>query len=308
MRSDLLHVIAVSFNPRRFKSHYANYTAFEKHMLEAGVQLTVVECAYGDIPHQFGDNDLINHVPVYAKNPIWVKENLINIGISRLPRDWKYVAWIDADILFERGDWASEIVYALQHYDFVQPWSDCLDLDAGGGIMGKPHKSFCHQWLNDPKTCSMMGKSGYTFAHPGYAWAATRNALENLGGLIETAALGSGDHHMSLALIGKAELSIPAGVTDAYRSPILRWQDRANRHVQGNIGTVPGTIRHAYHGNKSNRNYIGRWDILKKHAFDPFEDLKTNTSGVYELSGNKPALKRDVMQYFNSREEDWALL
>lgn len=307
MRPNLLHVIAVSFNPRRFKSHVNNYTAFEKHMLESGVQLTVVECAYGDIPHQFGDNDLINHVPVYAKNPIWVKENLINIGISRLPRDWKYVAWIDADITFERPDWAAETVYALQHYDFVQPWENCIDSDISGG-MGENHFSFCRQWLKERATCTKMGKSGYRFAHPGFAWAATRQALENTGGLIETAVLGAGDHHMSLAMIGKADLSIPAGVTDAYRAPILRWQDRCKTHVNGNIHYVPGTIRHAYHGNKADRQYISRWDILKKHNFDPFQDLKTNTSGVYELAGNKPELKRDVMAYFNNREEDWTQL
>jgi hypothetical protein len=307
MRADLLHVIAVSFNPRRFKSHVNNYTAFEKHMLESGVQLTVVECAYGDIPHGLV-NDGINHVPVYAKNPIWVKEALINIGISRLPRDWKYVAWIDADIIFENPTWAEEIVYALQHYDFIQPWSDCLDISDTGGLIGKPHKSFCHQWVNEPKTCSMMGKSGYTFAHPGYAWAATRSALEATGGLIETAVLGSGDHHMSLAMIGKAELSIPVGVTEAYAAPILRWQDRCKSHINGNISYIPGTIRHLYHGQKENRQYISRWDILKKHNFDPYVDIKYNTSGVPELAGNKPELKRDIMAYFASRNEDATVL
>jgi hypothetical protein len=307
MRPNLLHVIAVSFNPRRFKSHVNNYAAFEKHMLESGVHLTVVECAYGDIPHQFANNDGINHVPVYAKNPIWVKENAINLGIASLPRDWKYVAWIDADVVFENPNWAEDTVYALQHYDFVQPWEHCLDLGPSGSIL-EMHHSFCRQWAQEPKTCSMLGKSGYRFAHPGYAWAATRSALEATGGLIQTAVLGSGDHHQALCLIGKAELSFPKGVTEGYKAPILRWQDRCNKHINGNISYVPGTIRHLYHGQKRDRAYQSRWDILVKHKFDPYEDLKTNTSGIYELVGNKPELKRDIMSYFSSRQEDWTLL
>ena len=31
-----------------------------------------------------------NHVPVRAKSLVWTKENLINVGFSRLPDDWSY--------------------------------------------------------------------------------------------------------------------------------------------------------------------------------------------------------------------------
>lgn len=307
MQADLLHVIAVSFNPRRFKSHVNNYTAFERHMLESGVRLTVVECAYGDIPHRLA-NDEINHVPVYAKNPVWVKENLINIGISRLPRDWKYVAWIDADVTFEDPNWAEETIYALQHYPFIQPWSDCLDLDENGRLLGSPHKSFGYQNINDRASIGQLGNSGYRFAHPGYAWASTRATLEHVGGLIETASLGAGDHHMALSMVGMADKSIPAGMSANYIMPIKNWERRCNTHVQGKVGYIPGTLRHAFHGRKENRKYIDRWEILKKHQFDPFNDLKTNTSGVYELAGTKPELDRDIMAYFAQRSEDLTTL
>ena len=49
---------------------------------------------------------------------------------------------------------------------------------------------------------------------------------------------------------------------------------------------------------------MSRWDILKKHGFDPVTDLKRNTSGILELAGNKPELRRDIMAYFSSRDED----
>jgi hypothetical protein len=179
MRSDLLHVVTVIANPVRWKSRGRLFRAFAEHMLAAGVRLTTVECAYGDIPHAFGDIAGATHVPVHAKTQVWVKENLINLGIARLPRDWKYVAWIDADIVFRRPDWASETVYALQHYDIVQPWADCYDLGPNDEHL-QHHRSFCRMFHQDPAQIGKMG-SGYAFAHPGYAWAATRSALEQVG-------------------------------------------------------------------------------------------------------------------------------
>lgn len=303
MRADLLHVIVPFFNPRRYKSHMLNGARFLRHMLDSGVQVHVAECTYGDAPPAYADLPGVTHHHFQGKTVVWAKEALINAAIARLPRDWKNVAWIDADIEFINKDWGAQTVYALQHYDFVQPWEHCYDLGPHGEHL-ELHHSFCRQWLRDPKSCESVGAAGYTFAHPGYAWAATRSALEATGGLIETAALGAADHHVALALIGKAELSYPATMTDGYKRPVLDWQERAARHVAGNIGFVGGTIKHAFHGPKSGRAYVSRWDILTKHAFDPATDLKRNTSGLIELAGNKPGLRRDIMAYFSARQED----
>lgn len=302
MRPDLLHVVTAISNPVRWKSRIRLYKEFEKHMLASGVQLTVVECAYGDIPHALQTDPAVNHVQVHAKTQVWLKENLLNLGIARLPRDWKYVAWIDADVIFRKPGWAAETVYALQHYDFIQPWEHCYDLGPNDEHL-MTHCSFGRQWIKHPITCQKLGK-GYTFAHPGYAWAATRGALEKVGGLLEIAALGAADHHMALALIGKAHLSIPGGLHPHYIEAVMEWERRALSHINQNIGFIPGTIEHLWHGAKEARKYISRWDILKKHQFDPQADLKRNTSGVWELQGNKPEFKRDLVSYFQSRNED----
>ena len=258
---------------------------------------------YGDAPPVYAGLPGVTHHHLQAKTVVWVKEALINAAIARLPRGWKNVAWIDGDLQFASPGWAAETVYALQHYDFVQPWEHCYDLGPFGEHL-ELHHSFGRQWIKEPETCARMGASGYRFAHPGYAWAATRAALEATGGLIDTAPLGAADHHMALALIGRAALSVPGTMTEGYRRPILDWQDRAARHVAGNLGYVPGTIRHQFHGAKAGRAYVSRWDILARHGFDPGVDLKRNTSGLPELAGNKPALRRDIMAYFADRGED----
>ncbi len=303
MRADLLHVVVPYFNPRRYHSHAVNVARFVRQMLDHGVRVHVAECTYGDEAPMFAGIAAVAHHHFQCKTVVWEKEALINAAIARLPRDWRTVAWIDGDIAFSNPRWAEQTVYALQHYDFVQPWEHCYDLRPNGEHHPR-HHPFGRQWIREPASCAQLGASGYRFAHPGYAWAATRGALEAVGGLIETAALGAGDHHMALAMIGKAELSIPEGMSEGYRRPILEWQARARQHLVGNVGFVGGTIRHAYHGEKAGRAYISRWDILKRHGFDPTTDLKRNTSGLVALAGNKPEMRRDVMAYFASRDED----
>ena len=159
-------------------------------------------------------------------------------------------------------------------------------------------------WCNRGRTATTWGAAGYEFAHPGYAWAATRHALTLVGGLIETAALGAGDHHMALALIGRVRKSVPGGISAGYLRPLLRWQDRAIQHIGQNIGYVPGTIEHTWHGSKDKRAYVDRWTILTRNGFDPDTDLVRNTWGVFELAGNKPELRRDIDRYFRARDED----
>lgn len=294
-----LHVVAAYANPLLWASRKRLFRRFAAGMRRAGVNLTVVECAYGRRGFELADDPRCRHIGVRARSLVWGKENLLNIGISRLPDNWKYVAWIDADVIFRRKDWARATLHALQLHDVVQPWSDCYDLGPGGEHIAH-HRSFCAQYVAGAK----LGNGAYTFAHPGYAWAATRDAIDGLGGLIETAALGAADHHMALALVGRVAESAHGGVSGAYRAPLLRWQDRANRFVAGNIGVVPGTIEHLWHGPKASRRYVERWGVLVKHGFDPAADLVRNSWGVLELAGNKPGLRRDMQRYFHQRHED----
>jgi hypothetical protein len=306
MRPDRLDVISVLSNLPRWKVRPRLALQFAEHMVESGVRLTLVECAYGEIPHALPDIPGVRIIRKRARTPAWNKEALFNLGVQHLPEDAKYIALIDADIEFRRKDWAAETVYALQHHHVVQPWDTCYDLGPNGEHV-ELHKSFCHQWVHAPHTIGK--KSGYdTFAHPGYAWALTMQAFEWLGGFVETGVAGAGDHHQALALVNKAEASFPGGISDGYKLPIRQWQERAQRHVNKLIHYVPGTIMHSWHGRKKDRAYIDRWQILVKHAFDPATDLKRNAHGVLEFCGNKPELLRDMHAYMTARNEDCNVL
>jgi hypothetical protein len=311
MHSDLLHVFTARANPLRWRAPDALYQKFARHMLQSGVHLHVVECQYGDRPFTC-EMDGVDHIGVRARTMIWNKECLLNLGIRRVPQA-RYIAWIDADIMFRRPDWAAETVHALQLYDVVQPWSTAYDLGPNDEHMAV-HQSFA-RILQDGGPVSPRGKKfwqgdggPYAYPHSGYAWAMTRQAFDWLGGLFDVGGMGSGDYHMAQALAGRAECTLPEGTHPNYRRHVMRWQERAQRHINGNVGCLPGTIEHGFHGAKQRRNYVGRWDMFLKHAFDPDEDLKLNSFGVCELSGNKPALRRDFDRYLRHRAEDQNVL
>ena len=303
-----LHVFTARANPLHWAAPHRNWVRFAHHMRDSGVTLTVIECAYGEEAHRCAI-DGVRHIPVRAKTRVWNKENLLNIGVHRTP-EAKYIAWIDADVIFRRDDWALSTVRALQHYDVVQPWSDAYDLGPNDEHIAH-HRSFCRQFFHGAPMVATSGPywhgdgGPHVYPHSGYAWAMTRQAFDWVGGLFEQGGMGSGDHHMALALIGEADASIPASIPDAYRREVKRWESRAVRHINRNIGYVPGTVEHLFHGRKSDRGYQSRWDMFVKHGFDPLEDLKRNSHGVLEFASNKPGLRHDFDTYLQSRNEDF---
>jgi hypothetical protein len=302
-----LHVFAARSNPLHWNTPHENYFQFAAAMNRAGVSLTVIECAFGeeDFTCQMSG---VRHIGVRAKSRVWSKECLLNLAIQRTP-EARYIAWIDADVLFRRSDWAVATLHGLQHYDILQPWENAYDLGPKGEHMAV-HNSFCRQWFegqpvvpHGPKPWKHNG-SPYDYPHSGYAWAITRQAYDWVGGLFEVGGMGSGDHHMALSLVGAADYSMPGGTNGVYRDEVKRWEARAIRHINYNIGYVRGTVEHLFHGRKEDRGYQSRWGIFVKHGFNPHTDLKRNSHGVLEWAGNKPELKRDFDRYLQSRNED----
>lgn len=297
---DKLYVIAPISNPVRYKSRYALYKNFEKMVKDAGAELITVELAFGDRPHEITKEGNPNNLMLRSSCELWHKENLVNQGIERLPKDWKYVAWIDADIGFTRPDWVRECIQQLQHYEVVQLFSHAQDLGPKYEPIGKLREGFLFGYCNNIPYKREYG----TTLHPGLAWAARRSAIDAVGGLIDTAILGSADYYMAAALVGQAERTLQPGLTKNYRDVVLRWQSRAERYLHRNVGYVDGLIYHHYHGSKRDRFYSTRWKILVDNKFDPVKDLKEDWQGLWVLDEKRVKLRDDIRTYMRSRNED----
>jgi glycosyltransferase involved in cell wall biosynthesis len=317
-----LHVVTAISNPWQFNSRYELFERFLEQMLRAGVHVTAVEVVYDDrvtLADRIYDrlverkeelaNRHFNLIRVRTRDVLWSKESALNLGISQLPEDWRMCAWIDADVQFHNPNWVADTISALNHYDVVQPWSHAMDLCPQHSPVdpGKTTTSFMYGYLN--KIPTKTGRYDDSQHHPGYAWACTRRAWEEIGGLLDTACLGAADRHMSMGLVGKAELSYPSQVTQGYKDSVLAWQRLAKAHIRRNVGYVPGMITHWWHGKKVNRRYHDRWSILVRNQFNPYLDLRMNRGqGVWRWaeddSERMQNLRDEVRQYFLDRRED----
>jgi len=321
---DKLYVIAVVSNPVRYHSRYRLYRAFEKHVADAGAILLTVEMAFGGRPFEVTQAGNPLHVQLRSDFELWHKENLINIGISRLPVEAQYIAWIDADVTFARPDWAQETIQQLQHYAVVQMFSQSTDLgpnhepfenaigwiesiNRGYAFKGGGSKPERDGSTTKPGKCKSCGYVKGAW-HSGLGWAARRDALDKVGGLIDSAILGSADRNMAAGLFGFMEDTIDSTFSPFYREHLLEWQTRAERNIRRNVGQVPGLIVHHWHGRKTQRGYTSRWKILSEHQFNPPKDLMRDTQGLWQLRDHgdlRSAKLRDAIRgYFRSRNED----
>jgi hypothetical protein len=265
------------------------------------VKVYVVETAFGDRNHEVTENNNPNHLQLRTNQEIWHKESMINVAERLLPRDWKYLSWCDTDVFWPDSNWAQEALQQLQHYHVVQPWKDCLDLGFYGTVL-QHFQSFCYV-SRTGQPIQWFPAQPYKYAHSGFAWACTRYFWENTRGLLDAGLLGSSDHHMAAALIGKVKNSIHDSMPDGFKKRCYDWQRDAFRVTNGQLGFVPTRIEHKFHGKKANRKYRERWQILIKHNFDPDKDLGHDAQGLIQLNG-KPALLGDCREYFNQRNED----
>lgn len=310
-----LYVITSISNPKRYRQRYHLYRQFEKYVADSGAILYTIEQGFGEREFEITDPSNSRHIRVQTESELWHKENMLNLVMHRLPPDWKYVAWIDADVEFARPDWVYETLHLLQHYDFIQMFSQAIDLDQHFEVLNDSiREGVVAYWMRNGH-CNIRNRkpAGYGYGygagnkHPGYAWAARRKAIDHVGGLIDWAIVGSADWHMAAALLGQLVASIGPSVAEScptYVQWCRIWEENAVKFIKYNVGFMEGLVMHYYHGKKANRRYFDRWGILSSNAFDPQLDLKKDWQGLWQITDRNLKLRDDLRAYFAMRDED----
>lgn len=300
-QTSYLYVILPYFNYCKYKSRTKLFLEFIRRIQHNhSIRIIVVEgtpkgTAF-DLP--IFNDDIFLHIKVELADRVWIKENLINLAIKNLPKEWYYVAWIDADLTFLNEHWVDETIKQLKTVDIVQLFEIAMNLGPNGETL-KIDKGFVYQYLKSGKEYTKTYK--YGFWHPGYAWACNRLAYEKMGKLIDFGILGSGDHHMALAWIGKVECSHPGNIHLDYMLALKSYQDRCK---ELKLGYVPGSILHHYHGSIADRRYQERWQILTKNNYSPFKDIAYKENGLMYLTESGKRLQEPIDDYFKGRRED----
>lgn len=296
---DQLVALTCYFNPGRYRSRYENYGVFADGIRRSGVRLLTIECAFDDEPFVLPSEDSVR---VRAKDWMWQKERLLNVGLEGLPKESRFVAWLDCDIVFRDSDWWQGTIDLLASYPVVQPFTKVVRL----GRSNEPEHvrlSYCSERPTSPFP---IGKASH--GHAGFAWAARRETLDALG-FYDACLGGSGDHLMAHAFCGDFHspcVNSIIRIGSEHWRHYLEWAKRAYRRVDGSLAAVPGEITHLWHGDMADRRYEQRNQELKRFALNPSTDLRRSSEGTWEWASSKPALHAWARSCFHSRHEDGA--
>jgi hypothetical protein len=245
---------------------------------------------------------------VPARDIMWQKERLLDLGASWLPAECAKVAWLDADVIFEDVDWAPRTSEKLETAMVVQPFSTAVRLPRGAteasGSDDEVFESFCSVLVHRPE--ELRHGKYEPHGHTGFAWAARRDLLARAG-LYDEAIAGSSDHMMAHAFAGDPEspcITRMLGRGGRHRAYFRRWAEEVHREVGARVSYVPGRLLHLWHGTIANRRYAERNKELSKMGFDPREDIRISTTGCWEWASDKPELHAWARRYFVERKED----
>jgi hypothetical protein len=190
-------VIAALFNPVSFESRYTSYLLFEQHMLSFGIYMMTIELTVGNQTFQVTDTNNPRHLQFKTDDILWYKENLINIGIKRSPDHCQYIAWIDLEVEFLNRNWVRDTMNALENSKVVQlfeivqilgPEAQILDAHMAYGQCYAKNRT----GLYPGKLKNKYKMSIKNYCAPGYAWAAKKSTLLEIGGLFDKGIVGDG--------------------------------------------------------------------------------------------------------------------
>jgi len=302
---DTLFVIVPYFNFLNYKSGLVNLNWFIRNLsLYNNVEIVLVE-GYNSKDEMLPDlsDNLYKHIKLHVPHTLWVKENLINIGVRALPSDWKYISWIDRDIMFCNPNWVTESISKLQDFDLIQPWKECLflnnkheheSIDFGEWSLADSFlaHSFCSVQYNKKNKIEFNSK---IFSHPGQAWCMTRKLYNKIGKIYEYNIVGGGDGDMMWCLMGDM-LNLKVINNHMYKY-LLNLKDV-------NVSYIDGLIMHYDHGKLSKRLYLARNDIMSKHKYNPDVHLCYTNEGVIKFTEKGNIMAKDIRDYFVYRQED----
>lgn len=299
-------VISCFFNPQNSPYRLRAFNIFYDSIKHLNHK--IIECIIGDTGPQLEENKNIERV--YTKNLLWHKESLLNNIIKKLPKKYKYVFWVDADLIFTNKNWLYHGSKILKKSNVIQPFEFCVHLEKDEI---KPSfnieeekkrvftlerknirlwRSFCANYsttkFSDHKNYDLHG-------HVGFAWGAKREVLEKTP-LYERALIGGADHIMAHAGAGHiCHNCIKNSFTEDLES-IIKWSKTFFGSVKGEISFVRGDVFHIWHGDIAKRQYLQR---IKDFTEKSKSIINKDENGLYIISTEDDEY---VKNYFKIRE------
>lgn len=295
------------FNPTGSVRRRENYYTFRRNL---GVPLVAVELGYGP-EFELGQDAADIVIRLRGRDVLWQKERLLNLALRALPADCHAVAWLDADIVFDRPDWPELTLQGLLRYPLVQPFRDVFDPGGAPSGIARPQAPASRHSLAYRVAAGALAPELIATAKlatewrcaAGLAWAARREILDRHG-IYDAAIIGGGDRAIACAAYGAWQgLEKLHCMNDRQLNHYLGWAQPFFATVRGRVGYVEGGISPLGHGSFSARRYGGRHAGLAPFDFDPFVDIAVDEQGCWRWNSDRPALHDYVRTYFERRED-----
>ena len=284
----------------------------------------VVECALEGLPFAVTNSANPLHIQLTTTSVMQRKENLINIAVSKLPPDWKYVAWVDEGTEFLDPNWAYYAMEALKKYNVVQLFDKyCITNKEGKAVcevpgfarrymqkaLAKTDRLFANTVGESSSASSMLVKSfadtcswkgvGDIDGQYGLAWAMNRRTWTQIGGLLEIAIAGGGDAYTAYAFIGELKMRGLIYVSDKYKRTIEKWARHAYAAIRKKVGYIRGIAQREADLEGIDDYAVKGEKILENVAYDPYKDLKKDLQGLLYYTDPKSALAVQLSEYIN---------
>ena len=243
---------------------------------------------------------------------MWHKERLINIGITGLPPDAKYVAWVDCDVVFCHDNWVTEAIALMKQYPLIQLFDRLFDLRQHeqpealdmSSAMPSGYSFAYHHKVGIQKTNLPTSYQAFRFNACGIAWAASIDFIKRHL-LYDAMIVGSGDRMLAAAAIGQfEEAMLTTRLTGKRAQHYLNWAEPFFSDIDGIVGYLPYPVFHLWHGDLQNRGWTERHHKLASYGFNPDRDLRINVMGCWEWNDCNEQIQNYVCNYFANRLED----
>ncbi len=298
-------IVSCFFNPQKSPYRTKAFNIFYESIKH--LNHTIIECVIGDAQPELPENENIKRV--HTQSLLWHKESLLNNVIAALPAKYKYIFWVDADVLFTNKRWLVEGVEQLQKSNIIQPFEYCVHLEKDeikpsfytGKVFNtdQPNRLNNKVWRSfgaNVATTDLWKSEDYnTHGHVGFAWAARREILEAVP-LYDRALIGGADHIIAHAATGQIPCKcITKSFTDNL-DEVNSWSQEFSRKVLGRVGYVRGELFHIWHGDIDKRQYLKR-----------IQDFTPTTKGITKRDKHGLHVTDDgddeyIRRYFRERE------
>jgi len=297
LTNDSAVIIACYYNPQRNEYRKKAFDIWYESVKHLNVR--IIEATLEGVDYELSESIVTKRVVL--KEWLWHKEYLLNLLIKELPKKYKYVFWLDTDVIFKNKNWLVEACETLKYYRVVQPFTYCThldkdDFDGSSTVLSLLEgKNYLNDDIVNRKKWRSYASNFYTSlvndkrydvrGHVGFAWGCRREIFDYVL-LFENAKIGGADGIIAYAC---QDSYVCESIDKMFgcRQDIIDFTSQWYFFAGNSLKAVQGDLYHIWHGDTKKREYYKR---IKEFSQVPEEEQ----SNYFTSYMNKREVTSDI--------------